>query len=262
MSQTDTFRELHHRDEILLMPNPWDAGSAKVMQSLGFRALATTSSGAAAARGLLDGGMGRDLALREAAEIVAAVGVPVSADLENAFADDPRGVADTVERAVEIGLAGASVEDWDGAKLFAPQQAADRVRAAVTAAAGRLVITARAENHIRGVDDLDDTIARLRSYAAAGADVVFAPGIRTAEQIDAVVRSVDVPVSVLALPGVPPIARLTELGVRRVSTGGTLAYAAYGAMADAARELLDDGTYGFLPAGGRGRDRVNAALGG
>lgn len=228
------------------MPNPWDAGSAKVMESLGFPALATTSSGAAAARGLKDGGLDRDAVLRAASEIVAAVDVPVSADLENAFADDPAGVAQTFGLAVDTGLAGASVEDWDGAALYEPGHAADRVRAAVEAAAGRLVVTARAENHIRGVDDLQDTIGRLRAYAAAGADVVFAPGITTAEQIKAVVDSVEVPVSVLAVPGVPSVPELRELGVRRVSTGGAMAWVAYAAMAEAGRELLEDGTFGYL----------------
>lgn len=256
----DTFRQLHHRDEILLMPNPWDVGSAKIMQSLGFPALATTSSGAAAARGRLDGAMGRELALREAAEIVAAVDVPVSADLENGFADDAGGVAETIELAVEIGLAGASVEDWDGAALYERRHATDRVRAAVAAAAGRLVITARAENHIRGVDDLDDTITRLQSYVEAGADVVFAPGIRSAEQIGTVVRNVEAPVSVLAVPGVPAVAELGRLGVRRVSTGGALAFASYAAMADAAGELLDHGTFGYLSASRRGGEIAGNAF--
>jgi len=254
MSFADNFKELHHRDELLLMPNPWDAGSAKIMQSLGFSALATTSSGSAAARGCSDGGLSREVALRAASEIVAAVDVPVSADLENGFADDPSGVADTIRLAVEIGLAGASVEDWDGAAIYERSHATDRVRAAVAAAAGRLVITARAENHIHGVDDLNDTITRLQSYVEAGADVVFAPGLHTAEQIGTLVRSVEAPVSVLAVPGVPPVAELTNLGVRRVSTGGALAFAAYAAMADAARELRANGTFDYLAASRRGSD--------
>ena len=261
MALVDTFRALHHRGDVLLMPNPPDAGAAKIMQSLGFSALATTSSGAAAARGLPDGGLNRESALHAAAEIAAAVDVPVSADLENGFAAEPAGVADTIRLAVECGLAGASVGDWDGTALYEPEHAADRVRAAASAAAGELVITARAENHLRGVSDLDDTIARLQSYVEAGADVVFAPGLNTAEQIGAVVRNVDVPVSVLAVPGVPPVAELAELGVRRVSTGGALAFAAHAALADAARELREHGTFGYLDAGGRGRVALDEALG-
>ncbi|RNL85796.1 isocitrate lyase/PEP mutase family protein [Halostreptopolyspora alba] len=260
MSLADAFRELHHRDEPLLIANPWDSGSAKVMESLGFRALATTSSGAAAARGRSDGGLDRDEALQAASDIAAAVGVPVSADLENGFAEDPSGVADTVRLAVEAGLAGASVEDWDGTRLYEPARAADRVRAAVEAADGRLVVTARSENHIHGIDDLSDTIGRLRSYAAAGADVVYAPGLRTADQIKEVVSGVDVPVNVLAMPGVPSVPELAELGVRRVSIGGSWAYVAYAAMAEAGREFLVEGTFGFLDAAGRGQAIVNKAF--
>lgn len=261
MSVADTFRSLHHRDEVLLMPNPWDVGSAKLMASLGFPALATTSSGSAAAHGRADGDMGRESALRDAAAIVAAVDVPVSADLENGFADAPSGVADTIGLAIDIGLAGASVEDWDGSAIYERELATDRVRAAVSAAAGKLVITARAENHLHGVDDLHDTITRLQSYVEAGADVVFAPGVRTAEQIAMIVRNVDAPVSVLAMPGVPPVAELGKLGVHRVSTGGALAFASYAAMMDGARELRDGGTFGYLAAGGRGRAAIADVFG-
>lgn len=248
MTLPDTFRDLHQRDEILLMPNPWDAGSAKVMESLGFAALATTSSGAAATQGLTDGALGRDRALRSASEIVAAVDVPVSADLENGFADAPDGVADTFRRALDVGLAGASIEDWDGSAIYERAHAVDRVRAAVEAANGRLVVTARAENHIHGIDDFEETLRRIQDFATAGADVVFAPGLSSAERISAMVASVDVPVSVLAVPGVPSIPELTELGVKRVSTGGSWAWVAYAAMAEAGRELLDHGTFGYLDA--------------
>ncbi|QVQ54518.1 isocitrate lyase/phosphoenolpyruvate mutase family protein [Spiractinospora alimapuensis] len=261
MTLTDTFRDLHHRDEVLLMPNPWDAGSAKVMESLGFAALATTSSGAAATLGLDDGALGRDRALRGAAEIVAAVDVPVSADLENGFADDPTGVADTFRRAVDVGLAGASIEDWDGSAIYERRHAVERVRAAVEAADGRLVVTARAENHIHGVDDFEDTLGRVQDYAAAGADVVFAPGLATADQIGALVRGVDVPVSVLAVPGVPSVPELRDLGVRRVSTGGSWAWVAYAAMAEAGRELLEQGTFGYLDGAAEDRAVVDRALG-
>lgn len=146
------------------------------------------------------------------------------------------------------------------AGLLRTKSATDRVRAAVDAAAGRLVVTARAENHIHGVDDLDDTITRLRSYVEAGADVVFAPGVRDAAQIGTLVRSLEVLVSVLAVPGVPPVAELATLGVRRVSTGGALAFAAYAAMVEGARELLEEGTYGYLPAGRRGQGAAAEAF--
>jgi 2-methylisocitrate lyase-like PEP mutase family enzyme len=234
------------------MPNAWDAGSARLLTHLGFHALGGTSSGSAAAKGHLDGHVGRDAVLSHVGELTSVVDVPVSADLENCFADDPAGVAETIGRAVSTGIAGASVEDWSGQAIYEPKLAAERVAAATEAAAGSLVITARAENHIRGVDDLGDTISRLQAFQQAGADVVFAPGISTTEQIRAVVGSVDLPVSVLVRPGVPPVTELAELGVRRLSVGGAFAFAAYGALADAARELQASGTYGYLDAASRG----------
>lgn len=246
MAKTERFRDLHHADDIMLLPNAWDVGSARVLQHLGFRAVATTSSGAAAARGLLDGALGRDEVVAHCAELAGAVGIPVSADLENGFADEPEGVAETIRRTLATGLAGVSVEDWSGTAIYDPELAVERVRAAVEAADSRLVVTARAENHLRGIDDIEDTIARLRAFQEAGADVVYAPGITGREQVQAVVDAVDVPVNVLALPGVPPVAELAELGVRRVSVGGGFAFAAYRAMAEAARELRSEGTYGFL----------------
>jgi 2-methylisocitrate lyase-like PEP mutase family enzyme len=254
------FRELHHSGELLLMPNAWDIGSGRILEHLGFRALATTSSGAAAARGRLDGQLGRDRALEHAAELAAAVDVPVSADLENCFADDPAGVADTISRARGTGIAGASVEDWSGTAIYDRSHAVERVRAAVEAAAGELVITARAENHIHDVDDLDDTIERLQAYAEAGADVAFAPGIRGEQQIRAVVQSVSTPVSVLALPGVPPVSRLSELGVRRLSVGGAFAFAAYGTLVEVAEELRLTGSFGYFQAAARGGQAAHKAF--
>ncbi|WP_019810757.1 isocitrate lyase/PEP mutase family protein [Saccharomonospora halophila] len=252
MSDFETFRALHHTEDVLLLPNAWDAGSARILRHLGFRAVATTSSGAAAARGLPDGALGRDEVLAHCAELVGAVDVPVSADLENGFADSPEGVSGTVRRARDTGLAGVSVEDWSGTALYDRERAVERVRAAVEAAAGELVVTARAENHFRGVDDLHDTVARLRAFRDAGADVVYAPGVLGREQIAAVVEAVDIPVNVLARPGVPPVGELAELGVRRVSVGGGLAFAAYQALADAAGELWTTGTYGFLDRAAHG----------
>jgi 2-methylisocitrate lyase-like PEP mutase family enzyme len=244
------FAELHRPGTPLLMANAWDAGSAKILAHLEFQALATTSSGFANSLGRHDGGVSRDEAIDHGAALARAALVPVSADLENGYADSPGEVASTVALAAASGLAGCSIEDWTPGEraIYDAGLARDRVAAAAAAAhAGpvRLVLTARAENHIRGVDDLDDTIARLQSYAAAGADVVFAPGVTAPEQVRRVVDAVGVPVSVLVLPGAPPIAELAELGVARVSVGGGFALAAMGALARAARELRDDGTYGF-----------------
>jgi 2-methylisocitrate lyase-like PEP mutase family enzyme len=180
----DGFLALHKSDRPLLMPNPWDIGAAKLLESLGFQALATTSSGFAATLGRLDGRVTRDEAIAHAAAIVDAVDVPVSADLENCFADDPAGVAETVRLAVDAGLAGCSVEDYSGREsdtIYDAGLAAERVAAAAEAAHSgprKLVLTARAENLIHGRDDLADTIARLQSYQEAGADVLFAPGVR------------------------------------------------------------------------------------
>ncbi|HLI61692.1 MAG TPA: isocitrate lyase/phosphoenolpyruvate mutase family protein [Solirubrobacteraceae bacterium] len=261
MSVTDRFRALHETDELFLMPNAWDVGSARLLEHLGFRAIATTSSGSAAARGRLDGELDREAAVGHGAELAAAVEVPVSADLENCFADPADGVAETIAAAAATGLAGASVEDWSGSTIYEREHAAERVRAAVEGAAGRLVITARAENLIHDRDDLDDTIARLQAFAAAGADVLFAPGLRSAEQIRAVLSSVEAPLSVLVVPGVPPVSELAELGVRRVSIGGAFAFAAYGALVRAARELLDPGTYGYGELAALGRDTIAAAFG-
>jgi 2-methylisocitrate lyase-like PEP mutase family enzyme len=256
----DRFRSLHDDEQILLMPNAWDVGSARILEHLGFRALATTSSGSAAAQGRLDGQLGREGALTHARELAGAVDVPVSADLENCFADEPEGVAQTIAAAAETGLAGASVEDWSGAEIYGLAQSAERVRAATEAAARRLVITARAENHIHGVDDLEDTIARLKAYEQAGADVLFAPGLRSAEEIRQVLRNITAPLSVLAMPGVPPVHELAELGVSRVSVGGAFSFAAYAALVDAGEELLEQGTYGYLEAAGRGGRAARSAF--
>jgi 2-methylisocitrate lyase-like PEP mutase family enzyme len=245
------FAELHRAGTPLLMANAWDIGSAKILAHLGYQALATTSSGFANSLGRNDGGVTRDEAIAHGAALAAATLFPVSADLEHCFASSPEGAAETVALAAASGLAGCSIEDWDrdDRTLYDAGLARDRVAAAAEAAhAGpvRLVLTARAENLIRGVDDLDDTIARLQAYAAAGADVVFAPGVASAEQIGRLVEAVDVPVSVLVRAGMPRVAELAELGVARVSVGGAFALAAYGALAAAANELLSDGTYGYF----------------
>jgi 2-methylisocitrate lyase-like PEP mutase family enzyme len=256
--RAERFLKLHQGERPLLLPNPWDAGSAKLLASLGFEALATTSSGSAATLGRLDGALTREEAIACTAAIVEATDLPVSADLENGFADDAAGVAETIALGLDAGLAGASIEDYAGsgeAPIYEIDHAAERVAAAAEAAHGgpvRLVLTARAENHLRGVDDLADTIARLQAYQEAGADVLYAPGLTRLEDIRELVSSVDLPVNVLAFPGVPTVSELADAGVRRISVGGAFAFAALGATVEAAKELMEQGTYGYFERTGLG----------
>jgi 2-methylisocitrate lyase-like PEP mutase family enzyme len=264
--KAERFLRLHKKGEPLLMPNAWDVGSAAVLAWLGFHAVATTSSGHAATLGRLDGGVSRDEALAHATELSAGTSLPVSADLENGFADDPDGVAETIRRAAKAGLAGCSVEDYSGRSedgIYERGLARERVVAAAeTAHSGpvRMVLTARAENLIRGRDDLADTIERLQAYQEAGADVLFAPGLTSAQDIRHVVESVDRPVSVLAMRGTPSTAELASLGVARVSVGGAFAFAALGALREAAEELRDQGTYGYLARTARGIEAARSAF--
>lgn len=260
----ERFLGLHRPGEPLLLPNPWDAGSARLLASLGFQALATTSSGHAATLGRLDGSVTAEEALEHAAAIVSATDLPVSADLENLFADSAQGVAETARGAVAAGLAGFSIEDYSGDAIYETERAAERVRAAVEVAhAGpaHVVVTARAENHLRGRDDLDDTIARLQAYQEAGADVLYAPGPVSAQEISAIVSAVDRPVNVLARTGSPPVAELAQLGVSRISVGGSFAFAAIDALVSAAQELRDEGTYGYAERSGAGARAARAAFG-
>ena len=243
----DRFRALHETGTFLL-PNPWDVGSARLLEELGFAALATTSSGLAASLGKLDQQVTRDELVAHVAAVTAAVRVPVNVDAERCFAATADGIAETVELLAEAGAAGISIEDYDPGtdQVESLEAGAERVAAAATACARHgIVLTARAENHLYGRDDLDDTIERLRAYRAAGAEVVYAPGLRVAADIARVVGSVGAPVNVLAMTGTPTVGELTGLGVRRISTGGALAFAAYGAMRDAARELQTAGTTTF-----------------
>jgi 2-methylisocitrate lyase-like PEP mutase family enzyme len=269
--KAERFLALHRGDTPLLMPNPWDPGSARLLATMGFAALATTSSGFAGTMGRLDGTVTRDEALAHAAAVVESVDVPVSADLENCFADDPAGVAATVRGALAAGLAGCSVEDYAGAPgdntdangIYERGLAVERVAAAVEAAHTgpvHLVVTARAENLIRGSTDLDDTIERLQAYQEAGADVVFGPRIVAEDDLRRLVSAVDCPVSVLVLPGAPTIAELGEIGVGRISVGGGFFRVALGAVVEAGRELLDKGTYGFWQQAGVGAEVVQAAF--
>jgi 2-methylisocitrate lyase-like PEP mutase family enzyme len=251
VEKTRRFLALHHGEQPLLLPNPWDRGSAVLLASLGFHALATTSSGFAATLGRADGQVTRDQALEHAASIVQATDLPVTADLENGFAHEPAGVAETVRLATAAGLAGCSVEDFTGNvenPIYDAGLAAARVEAAAEAAhrgPGRLVLTARAENYLYGRSDLADTIARLQAYQAAGADVLYAPGLARLDDIGRVVSSLDRPVNVLARPGVPSVSELAVIGVARVSVGGGFAFAALGSLVEAATELRDAGTYTF-----------------
>jgi len=259
----DRFLELHQGTSPLLMPNPWDVGSARLLASLGFEALATTSSGFAATLGRLDGSVSRDEAIAHGAAIVGATDLPVSADLENGFADEPAAVAETVGLALGVGLAGCSIEDSTGnaeTPIYDLGLAVERIAAAAEVASGALVLTGRAENYLHGRRDLADTIARLVAYQEAGADVLFAPGVVDAGEIRSLVTSVDRPVNVLAFPGCPPVAELAELGVARVSIGGAFAFVALGAAAEAARELREDGTYRFWSVATPGAKAARAAF--
>jgi 2-methylisocitrate lyase-like PEP mutase family enzyme len=260
-----SFLELHRQQGPLLLANAWDVGSARLLASLGFQALATTSSGHAASLGRLDSTVSREEAVAHAAALVGATDLPVSADFEDGFAAEPNGVAETVRLALEAGLAGCSIEDWSVAeqRLLDRDAAAERVAAAAQAAHSgpvHLVLTARAENYLRGNCDLQDTIARLQAYQQAGADVLYAPRLEQPEDLRELLASVELPVNVLARATAPTVAELAALGVKRVSVGGAFAFAAYGAAVEAANELLRDGTYGFSEMSAVGAQAVRAAF--
>jgi 2-methylisocitrate lyase-like PEP mutase family enzyme len=260
------FLALHHGSEPLLLPNPWDAGSAKLLESIGFAALATTSAGFAGTLGRLDGGITRDEALAHTRTIAAATNLPVSADLENCFAHEPAGVAETIELAIGTGLVGGSVEDYSGNadnSIYDAGLAVERVAAAVEAAHRgpvHFVLTARAENYLRGNRDFDDTLARLLAFQAAGADVLYAPGLNDTDEIRRLVEAVDLPVNVLALPGTVPVAELAAIGVKRVSVGSGFSNVVAGALVDAGRELLDRGTYDYWATGMTGMTAIHQAF--
>jgi 2-methylisocitrate lyase-like PEP mutase family enzyme len=258
------FRELHEREQLFLIPNPWDAGSARILAAAGFEALATTSAGFAWTLGKDDQQVTRDELVVHVEALSAATDLPLNVDSERCYPEDPGGVAETVGLLAGAGAAGCSIEDYDPAtrEIDDVGLAAERVAIAAEAAhglAGPMVLTGRAENHIRGVDDLDDTIARLIAYRDAGADCVYAPGLTDIGDIRKVVEAVGVPVNVLALATAPPIPQLAAAGVRRVSTGSLLAGAAYGALHAATKELLADGTSTYA-AGHIPRDVLGAAL--
>lgn len=244
------FAEMHRREKILVLPNPWDIGSAQILEHLGFEALATTSAGFAHSRGRPDGGVSRSEALAHAQEIAVATTLPVSADLENCFADDPEGVAATVAAATKAGIVGCSVEDATGSQespIYEFDLAVERVAAAadvVRATAFPFTLTARSENFLHGRRDIEDTIERLLAFEQAGADVVYAPGIEDPVIIERIVEALTVPVNVLALPSMT-VQSLEDLGVARVSTGSGLSRAAFSAFYAGARELSEEGTFGY-----------------
>ena len=248
-----TFKSLHERGNAFVIPNPHDAGTARLLAHLGFEALATTSAGYAFSLGRLDYSLTRDQALRHAAEIVAATELPVSADLEGGFGDDPETAAETFRLAAAAGLAGGSIEDstrLPDAPIYELELAVERVRAAAEAVKSLpfpFMLTARCENYLVGKEDLKDTIGRLQAYQDAGARVLYAPGLRTKEDIAAVVSSVDRPVNVLmGLAGVNfTLAELSAMGVKRVSVGSALSRAALGGFLRAAREITEHGTFTF-----------------
>ena len=257
------FCELHAREQLFVMPNPWDAGSARLLESAGFEAVATTSAGFAWALGKADQQVTRDELVAHVAELSAATTLPLNVDSERCYPDDPGGVAETVRLLAEAGASGCSIEDYDPATGGIDDVDAASARVAEAAGAAHeagMVLTGRCEHHIRGVDDLDGTIARLVAYRDAGADCLYAPGLTELDDIRRVVDEVGAPVNVLALPPTPPVAALEAAGVRRISTGGLLAAAAYGALAAGAQELLDEGTsqYG---AGSVPRDLLGRAFG-
>ena len=258
------FRALHEREQLFLMPNPWDVGSARLLESAGFEALATTSAGFAWSLGKLDQNVLRDELVAHVATLAAATDLPLNVDSERCYPEDLGGVTRTVELLREAGAAGFSIEDYnpDTGSMDDLAAAAERVAEAAEASRRQeepLVLTGRAENHIRGVDDLNDTIRRLIAYRDAGADVVYAPGLTDLGQIATVVEAVRIPLNVLALPSGPSLGELASVGVRRVSTGSLLAGAAYGALLEGARELREEGTsrYG---EGGASRDALKAAF--
>lgn len=245
-----SFRSLHDRG-MFVMPNPWDVGSARVLEALGFRALATTSSGFAFTLGRLDGGATLDEMVEHAGELDRATELPVSVDLENGYGADPEHAATAIRRAAEAGAVGGSIEDYDrDGYLYPMDLATERIAAAVEAARSLsfpFTLTARAENHIRGNPDLPDTIRRLHAFEEAGADVLYAPGLLALDDIRMVCRSVGRPVNVLAVPGLR-VAEIAEAGARRVSVGGGLTWVAVEAFARAATGIRDEGDLSPLAA--------------
>ena len=254
------FAQLHESANFIL-PNPWDVGSARLLETLGFTALATTSSGFAASLGRMDMATSRTELVDHVASLTAAVALPINVDAERCFSADPAGVEETINLLAEAGASGISIEDFDPERggMDPVDVAAERVAvAAVACRRHGITLTGRAENHIRGVDDLDDTIARLLAYREAGANVLYAPGLSDIDHIARVVSVTGTPINVLALANGPSVPELAAVGVRRVSTGGSLAWAAYGALVNAAQELQTAGTSTYLGQAVSGKLRSTA----
>lgn len=249
----ERFQALHRAEAAFVMPNPWDAGTARILSTLGFSALATTSAGYAFSVGRRDSHatLGRREVLDNAKAIVEATDLPVSADLEDGFGSQPEDCAETIRRAIDCGLVGGSIEDATGdpaEPIFEFEASVERIRAAAEAAKDKpFLLTGRAENHLWGRQDLRDTIRRLQAYSEAGADVLYAPGLPDLESIRTVCREVDKPVNVvMGLQGATyTVQELSEAGVKRISVGGSFARAALGAMVQAAREVLEQGTFTY-----------------
>ena len=245
------FRALHERPGAFVIANAWDAGSTKLLAAAGFEAIATTSLGFAATLGRIDGTVGRDEILANCRQIVDATALPVSADLENCYAREPRAAAAMIPLAAEAGLAGGSIEDASGNEVYDFNLAVERVQAAVEAARSLdfpFVLTARAENFWHGRRDMDDTIRRLQAFERAGADVLYAPGIRTLEEIRTVCASVGKPVNVVMSAADPTLTvdQLAAAGVKRISVGGALTRLALGAVMKAAQEMKEQGSFRWL----------------
>jgi len=252
IQKCEAFARLHQSNTAWIIPNPWDVGSAKLLQGNGFKALATTSSGFATTLGRADGEVSLDEKLRHCRALSAATDIPINVDFENGYSENLIDVIENIKRLAETGIAGFSIEDFsrEHHQLYDFSEALERVQAAVEAVFELgipLVVTARAENLLRGVDDLDDTINRLQAFEAAGADVLYAPGIKSSNQLRTVTASLDKPFNVLAsfMPGTN-VAEFSECGANRISLGGALNFAAINPVLDASVEMIEKGTFDWL----------------
>lgn len=251
LEKAQTFKALHDSGETFIIPNPWDTGSALMLEAVGFKALATTSAGFARAIGRTDGQVSLEEKLDHCRALASATSVPISADFENGFADTPEGVAENLLKLADTGLVGGSIEDWSGTQIYDFDLAVARIAAgaeAVAKLAFPFTLTARAEGLFRGVGDLDEIIRRLQAYEAAGADVLYAPRLTDLEQVQAVLGAVSAPINVLAvyLPDVS-LAQYAELGVGRLSVGNGLGNYAWQAALFAAEQMMDEGSFGWVP---------------
>lgn len=253
MTKADDFLALHRPGDPLLMPNPWDAGSAKLLATLGFEALATTSGGFALTLGREDGQISRAEALAHSTAVAAAVDVPINADLEDAFGGSPEEVAETMRLVPATGVAGCSIEDWHDGKILDRSLAAERVRAAKEALGGDVVLVARADGFIHARTDIDDVIARLTAFEEAGADVLYAPFLTDPDHFRAILSSTHRPLNALLRPDGPSVRELADLGVARISVGAAFTYAAYGALSGLAADLRSGGRQSYFELVVRGQ---------